>query len=155
MALGTDNLIDSEDDHERLVNIQSVNSFMSENHEYTITRSLGDRKYSTMCFKPSEQNKVDIVITQGEYTSDKPYLYIDHIGSQDLRRKYSVKAKFGVAVVIVMLLVMLGLLVFCLLSSQPGYSGSDNTGFTTVPKIVNATSTLSVQSVSTVIEGHQ
>jgi hypothetical protein len=140
MALGSDNLVECEEDHEGLVNNQSMNSFISEKNEFTITRSFGDRKYSTMCFKPSEQNKVDIVITQGEYHTGKPNLYIDHIGSQDLRRKYSTKAKFGVGVVIVMLMVMLGLVVFCLLSSQPGYSGSTNTGFTTLPRNTNTTS---------------
>lgn len=78
---------DMETDHERLVNNRSVNSFMSENNEFTVTRSISDRKYSTMCFKPSDRNMMDIIITQGEYRNGRQDLVIKHIGSQDIRKR--------------------------------------------------------------------
>ncbi|XP_053384946.1 uncharacterized protein LOC123536074 isoform X3 [Mercenaria mercenaria] len=153
MALGSDNLIDDcEEDHEHLVNNHSVNSFMSENHEFTITQSFGDRKYSTMCFKPSNQNMVDIVITRGEYKNGKPDLLMNNIGSQDIRRKYLVKAKFGVAIVIVMLIVMLAFVVLCLLASPPGDSESSSSGLTTIIEHANTT-LLNLTQTTSVSEG--
>ncbi|XP_053384943.1 uncharacterized protein LOC123536074 isoform X1 [Mercenaria mercenaria] len=149
MALGADNLIDhSEEDHERLVNNYSVNSCMSENNEFTVTRSFGDRKYSTMCFKPSNQNMVDIVITQGQYKNGKPDLLIHHLGSQDIRRKYSVKAKFGVATVVVMLIVMLAFVLLCLLAPPQGHSESSSSGFTTIIEHTNTTALNLTQTAS-------
>lgn len=140
MAVGSDNLIDeAEIQHEHLVNNFSVNSFMSENQEFTITRSFGDRKYSTMCFKPSEKNTVDIVITQGEYPKHKPEFILYDIGSQDIRRKYSKKAKLGVTFVFIMLLVMLVLLVFCLLTPPPGHTDNSNPEITAVIEHANST----------------
>lgn len=137
MAIGSENLIDdSENYHEHLVNNYSVNSFMSENHEFTITRSFGDRKYSTMCFKPKE-NTVDIVITQGEYPDTRREFFVDDIGSQDIRRKYSKKAKLGVGFVLVMLFVMTAILIFCLLTSPPGHSGTGSSEITAIIQQVN------------------
>lgn len=113
-------------DKQRLVNNYSVNSFMNgENNEWTITRSF-DRKYSTMHFKPAEKNRVDIVVTQGEYPdSAKDFLHQENFSSQDIRREYRGKAKCLLTLVFVLLFLMLGILLVCLFRA----SGHENPNY--------------------------
>lgn len=106
-------------DKQCLVNNNSINSFLNENNELTVTRSFKDRKYSTMCFKPTEKNRVDIVVTQGEYQDNsKEFLHLNYYSSQDIRRQYSGKARCLLVSVFVLLFVMLGILLICLFRTE-------------------------------------
>ena len=54
-----------------LVNNHSVTSFIMNENEISITRSIGNRKYSTMSFKSSPcKGKVDILVTHGLYDTE-------------------------------------------------------------------------------------
>lgn len=105
-------------DKERLVNNVSINSFIAENNELTITKSIGDRKYSTLCFKPTHQNTIDIVITKGEYRDGQAEVMLHEMGSQDIRRKYSKKAKLSLALVCFLLFAMVIIVVFILITEH-------------------------------------
>ena len=115
--------IGGQDDPDRqcLVNNYSVNSFLNDNNELTVTRSF-ERKYSTMHFKPTEKNRVDIVVTHGEYLdSNKGSLHLRNFSSQDIRRENHVKAKCLLIAVFALLFLMLGiLLVFIFRASGAG-----------------------------------
>lgn len=118
-------------DKQRLVNNYSVNSFINtENNELTVTRSF-ERKYSTMHFKPTEKNRVDIVVTQGEYQDNaKDFLNLENFSSQDIRREYHGKAKCLLTSVFVLLFLMLGILLVCLFRAtghkDPNYEVHDH-----------------------------
>lgn len=106
---------DDGQDRECLVNNYSVNSFINSNNELTVTRCFNDKRYSTMLFRPAERNRVDIVVTQGEYhDAGKDFLHLDNFSSQDLRRDNSRKAKCLLVSVFILLFLMLGILIICL-----------------------------------------
>ena len=108
-------------DRERLVNNQSVSSFNSEANQLTITRSKGDRRYSKkMSFQQSNNNKLDIVITNEELVGVENELSPQVIGSRDIRKQYSVCAKLGLSFVLVMVILMLIIMIIALLT-RPGY----------------------------------
>ena len=61
-----------------LVNNNSVTSFIMNENEISITRSIGNRKYSTMSFKSSPcKGKVDILVTHGLYDTEAKSQAID------------------------------------------------------------------------------
>ncbi|KAH3887204.1 hypothetical protein DPMN_011220 [Dreissena polymorpha] len=120
MYLSTENMRDND----RLVNNYSVNSFITENNELTITRTFSDRKYSTLLFKPQDKNQVDIVITQGEIRDkDKCLFRTEHVTSGDIRRVNSCRAKCLVGLVFLLLALMLVIVIVCIVKSANSLKG--------------------------------
>lgn len=118
----------TEEEYHTLVGNKSVDSFILDHNQFTITRSFGDRKCSTMSFKQhaSQENVMDVVITTSEYSTGKCESLVRTVTSQDIRRKHLSRAKCGVAFVLTMLLIMFVILVICLFSNSPPFKSKQS-----------------------------